>query len=156
MRANSKTTLTLAIAAAIVLIGGVAGYAFWTSGGAGSGTAATGSSTDLVVHQTSLVDSMGPGVPAQALSGNFDNDGSSATYVDGLSVVVTGTDHLGCTAADYTITGSPMALGTSVPVGDGQGTWTGAEIEFHSTASNQDACQGATVSLAYEIVATGP
>jgi hypothetical protein len=156
MRAISHRTLALVVAAVIVVVGAVGAYAYWTSGGGGSGSAATGTSADLVVQQTSQVSAIGPGVDAQPLSGNFDNGSSAASYVGSVSVVVTDTDQAGCTADDYTITGSPMAVDGLVPVGLGQGSWGGADIAFNNTDSNQDACQGATVHLTYAIVNTGP
>jgi len=55
-----------------------------------------------------------------------------------------------CDASDYTIVGSPMAVGVQVPSGSAQGSWTGATIVFNNKAgANQDGCQGATVNLAY-------
>jgi hypothetical protein len=156
MHAISRKPLALVVAAVIVVIGAAGAYAYWTSGGGGSGTAATGTSADLVVQQTSEVTGMGPGVDAQALNGNFDNGSGAASYVGSVSVVVTDTTAAGCTADDYTITGSPMVVGALVPAGLAQGAWTGATIAFNNTASNQDACQGATVHLAYSIAGTTP
>lgn len=145
--------VALVAAAAIVMLSAVGAYAYWTSAGGGEGTAETATSVDLVVVQTSTITAMGPGIAAQTLSGNFDNSSGGPSYVGSVTVVVDSTDEAGCTADDYTITGSPMTVDDEVADGDGQGAWTGATIAFaNDSARNQDACQGATVSLTYEIV----
>jgi hypothetical protein len=153
MSAIRNKPVALVVAAAIVMLTTVAAYSYWTSAGGGEGTAATGTSDDLVVVQTSTVTAMGPGVAAQTLTGKFDNSSGGPSYVGSVTVVVAGTDQVGCSADDYTITGSPMTVDAEVPDGDAQGAWTGASIAFaNDPARNQDACQGATVSLTYEIV----
>ena len=158
MRAiRHKPLAALVVAAVLVVIGAAGAYAYWTSGGGGLGAAETGTSADLVVQQTSEVTGMGPGVDAQDLSGNFDNSNAAASYVGSVTVIVADTGNAGCTAADYTITGSPMAVDDLVPAGDGQGAWSGATIAFNNDPdTNQDACQGATVNLTYAIVTTAP
>ena len=45
-----------------------------------------------------------------------------------------------------------MTVSAEVPAGTVQGAWTGATIKFNNkSAVNQDACKGATVTLAYTI-----
>jgi hypothetical protein len=155
MRTHLKKPLVLVIAAVTVMATAVGAYAYWTSGGGGTGTAATGTSDDLVVVQTSSITNMGPGIGVQTLSGNFDNGNEGPTYVGSVAVVVTDTSDAGCTAADYTIAGSPMLVDDEVPAGNDQGAWGGATIAFANDPDrNQDACQSATVNLTYEIVDT--
>jgi len=57
---------------------------------------------------------------------------------------------VGCDATDYTLAGAAMAKNAEVPADD-TGTWTGATIKFNNKATNQDACKGATVNLAYTV-----
>jgi hypothetical protein len=153
MSAVRNKPVVLVVAAAILMLTAVGAYAYWTSTGGGEGTAATGTSDDLVVVQTSTITAMGPGTAAQTLTGNFDNSSDGPSYVGSVTVVVAGTDEAGCTADDYTITDSPMTVDAEVDDGDAQGAWTGATIAFaNDPTRNQDACQGATVSLTYEIV----
>jgi hypothetical protein len=153
MRVIKNKPAVILIAAAIIMLTAVGAYTYWTSNSAGAGTAATGTSGDVSVIQTSTITAMGPGVAAQTLTGNFDNSGSGPSYVGSVTVVVSDTSATGCTAADYTITGSPMTVNAQVPAGDARGAWTGATIAFANSATdNQDACQGATVNLAYEVV----
>jgi hypothetical protein len=156
MRRFSKKFTVIAASAAILVAGGGVAFAFWTSGGSGTGSAATGTSEDVTVVQTSTVTDMGPGVAAQTLSGNFTNANTGPAYVTTVtasiaSVFQGGVLAVGCSASDYTLTGTAMSVGAEVPVGTGVGTWTGATIAFNNTAANQDACKGATVNLAYAV-----
>ena len=54
-------TKVAVLAAALVLIAGGAAFAYWTSGGTGTGTAATGTSAAVNAVQTSVVADMVPG-----------------------------------------------------------------------------------------------
>ncbi|HMA47371.1 MAG TPA: hypothetical protein VKP11_09250, partial [Frankiaceae bacterium] len=105
---------------------------------------------------TSTVSNLRPGGTAQTLSGNFDNSDASPVFVTSVAVSISsvvkavGAPAGTCDATDYTIAGSPVAVGAQVPSGLAQGSWTGATIAFNNKAAvNQDACQGATVNLAY-------
>jgi hypothetical protein len=153
LKVNKKTVMGIA-AVALIGTGGIA-YAYWTTGGGGTGTVATGTSTDLVVNQTSTLDPMFPGDAPQTLSGDFDNS-ASTMHVANVTVSIDSVTQgdvvaVGCTAADYTVTGATMAAVQEVPTGDGVGAWTGATIQFNNTTANQDPCKGATVNLAYAV-----
>jgi hypothetical protein len=57
-----------------------------------------------------------------------------------------------CDATDYTLANAAMTVNADVPAGNGTGSWTGATIQFNNKpATNQDACKGATVNLAYTV-----
>jgi hypothetical protein len=136
---------------------GGAAFAYWTAGGSGSGTADTGTGTTLTANQTSTVTGLAPGVSAQTLSGDFDNPNPGPVYVTSVtasisSVVKAGGAPAGtCDATDYTLSNAVMSVAAEVPAGNGTGAWTGATLTFFDKATNQDACKGATVNLAYSI-----
>lgn len=149
MRRLKKRTTAIVATAAVLVVGGGAAYAYWTNTGSGTGQATTGTNTTIVVNQTSTVTGLAPGLPAQALSGNFDNPNSSPVYVTGVTATVTGTDKAGCGPTDYTIAGT-AAVNAEVPAGTGVGSWSGLTIAFNNKpAVNQDACKDAVVSIAY-------
>jgi len=149
MRKLSKKATVVAAVALLLAVAGVA-YAYWSATGTGTGQASTGTTTGITVNQTSTVTGLAPGLPAQALSGNFDNPNGGPVFVTSVTATVTGTDKPGCNASDYTVTGSPAAVGTQVAAGSGVGSWSGITIAFNNKpATNQDACKGATVSIAY-------
>jgi len=89
---NKKRGLKVAaLAGGLVLVGGVA-FAYWTQGGTGTGTAATGNTADITVNQTSTVANLAPGLSAQPLSGNFDNPNSGPVYVTSVTVSIASVD----------------------------------------------------------------
>jgi hypothetical protein len=150
--------LVLAGVALTLAVAGVA-YAFWTGGGSGtgSGAAATGVS-GLTANQTTTLTAMYPGDSAQTISGDFDNPNSGPVYVNSVSVSIASVTKAGgapagtCDATDYTLSNAVMSVGAEVVAGNGKGSWTGATLAFNDkAATNQDACKGATVNLAYSI-----
>jgi hypothetical protein len=156
MRKNSKKTAAVAATAVVLLSGAGVAYAFWSAGGSGTGTATTSTNVPITAVQTSVIAGLQPGGTAQTLSGNFTNGNTSPVYVSSVtasisSVTVNGEVAVGCDASDYTIANAAMTVGAEVPAGTAKGAWTGATITFNNKATNQDACKGATVNLAYAI-----
>jgi hypothetical protein len=157
MRAGTKIkrrTKVLALTAALVMAGGAA-FAWWTAGGSGTGSATTGNVSALTVVQTSTITGLAPGSSAQTLTGNFNNPNSGPVYVASVTVSISSVVKAGgapagtCDSTDYTLSNTTMTVGAEVPTGNAQGSWTGATLAFNNKASNQDACKGATVNLAY-------
>ena len=55
----------------------------------------------------------------------------------------------GCTpTGNYTLGGASNTPG-DIAAGNGVGTWNGLTIQMINTASNQDACKGATLTITY-------
>jgi len=160
MHMSKKRNKAVAIAAlAVTVLGGGAAYAYWTAGGSGTGSATTKAAlTALTAVQTSVVTDLQPGGAAQTLSGTFSNPNTGPVYVTSVTASIASVLHpttglviVGCTAADYTLSGATMAVGAEALAND-TSTWTGATIAFNNTGANQDACKGAVVNLAYTIV----
>lgn len=152
---KKKRTLGLGLFAILILAAGA--IAYWTLGGSGTGSGAADSPTaNLVVNQTTVLDPMYPGDSAQTLSGTFTNSNDGPVYVGTVTASIasvtkaTGAPAGTCDATDFTLGSAAMTVGTEVPVGTG-GAWTGATIKFNNKGTNQDACKGATVNLAYAI-----
>lgn len=159
MRINlkSKKVVALGAAAAVVVSGGAA-YAYWTAGGAGTGSGTTDAgSVALTVNQSTVLTAMYPGDTPQLLAGTFGNSNPESVYVASVTVSIAsvfkdGAVAVGCSAADYTFVGDVMTVDAQVANGDPVGEWTGATIQFNNTGANQDACKGAVVNLAYAVV----
>lgn len=139
---------------ALVLGCSVAAYAYRTAGGSRTGIAP--GTDDLTVVQTSTVAEMAPGDSPQTLSGNFDNGNDAPVDVATVTASIASIDKAvgapagTCEATDYTLANAVMTVNAEVPPGDGQGSWSGATIQFNNKpAANQNACQGAAVTLAY-------
>ena len=157
MRAlTTKRPVAIAAAALVLAVVGDIAYAYWTSTGTGTGSATTGTTSALTVNQTSTVTAMGPGVAAQTLSGDFDNPNDGRVFVKAIEATITSTGVAGCTADDYTISGTSV-IGASAPGAggfvpanaNGVGSWSGLTIAFKDTASNQDACKRAVLTIGY-------
>ena len=149
MNTTKKRFVLIALTMATALTGGGIALAYWTQGGSGSGSAGTGTTAAVVVNQTSTVSGLAPGLPAQALSGNFNNPNAGPVYVTAVTATVTGTDQPGCGATDYVIAGT-ATVGAQVPSGSAVGAWSGLTIQFNNKpGTNQDACKTAAVTIAY-------
>ena len=145
-----------ALGAIALLMAGGAAYAYWTTAGAGTGSATTASTTPLVVNQTNgAITNLSPAGPAQALSGTFDNPNTGVIPVAGVTATigtVTGpniTGPLPCDATDYVIAGTSTIGGSPLAAGNGVGTWSGLTIAMLDAVGNQDGCKGATVPIVY-------
>jgi hypothetical protein len=141
--------------AAVVITVAVAGlaFAYWTQGGTGSGSATAGTTTAITVNQTTSVTGLYPGGPAVTLSGTFDNPNAHPVHISSVTVAVHplnvpgDTSKPACTAADFAVGGTSGA--TTVPAGNGVGSWTGLTVRLVDGAANQDNCKNATVTLDY-------
>lgn len=158
MRTFSKKQYLVAGAAALVVAAGAGtAFAYWTSGGTGTGSATTDTSnTTLAVNQVSVPTDMAPGVAPEAITFTVTNNSSTqSAYVTNVTISIASVTpgpisatHV-CAASDYVLT---------------QPTWTGVELAHNATSSsnatatlgfadsstlNQDSCQGAVVHLAY-------
>jgi len=157
MKKNKRRGIkVVAVAAALVVAGGAA-FAYWTAGGSGTGSATTGNTSPVTVVQTSPVTGLAPGVGAQILSGTFNNPNSGPAYVGTVTVSIAsvvkavGAPAGTCDGTDYTLSSNPLAYNAEVVAAD-TSTWTGPAIAFNNKpTTNQDACKGATVNLAYTV-----
>lgn len=141
---NKKAVAVLTGGMLVVVAGGA--YAYWTTTGTGSGSAATGTVAGITVNQTTTVAGLYPGGPAQTISGTFTNTNSGAVYVAAVTAAL-GTLPGGCLPADFTIAGT-ATVNVNVPSGTGVGSWTGLTIAMNNTAVSQNACKASTIPLA--------
>ena len=153
-----RKRLVAIVTVALLLTGGGIAFAYWSAGGAGTGSATTGTSVPITAVQTSTITNMRPGDSAQTLSGNFTNTNSGPVYVTSVvASIASVTKAVGapvgtCDATDYTLASATMTVNAEVAAGTAVGAWTGATIKFNDkVATNQDACKGATVNLAYVV-----
>ncbi len=154
-RSRRKKRVALVTAALLTVSGGAA-IAYWTVGGAGTGTAATGTSADIKIVQTSDIKDLRPGGKAQTLSGTFDNGNAGPVYVKVVTASIASVKgaeggEIQCDKTDYTLEKPDMEVDAQVETGNVT-KWGGATIQFNNDPrKNQDACKGATVNLAYTV-----
>ena len=152
-----RKRLVVIVTAALLLTGGGIAFAYWSAGGAGTGSATTGTNVPITAVQTSTITNMGPGDSAQTLFGNFNNTNSGPVYVTNvvasISSVTQASGAVGaCDATDYSLANATMGVTAEVAAGSGKGAWTGATIKFNDKVGTlQDGCKGATVNIAYAV-----
>lgn len=157
-RFRNKSFAALIGAVMVVVFAGVA-FAYWTAGGSGSGTAATGTNTTMIANQLTTVTAMGPGDSPQNLSGDFTNSSDGPVYVNSVTASISGVvkaDGVSgtCDETDYSLVNPVSTVNEEVPVGPGVGAWGATDtptIQFNNKTTIQDACKGATVYLSYVI-----
>jgi hypothetical protein len=157
-RRTAKRILAIGLPLVVIAATGV-GYAYWTSGGSGTGSAATANpGNTLSVTQTSTVSGLVPGGAAQPITVRVTNAASASNPVHVNQVVasftVTPSGTNTCAASNYDLAGatmtttSPAAASHDVAPG-GTLDFVGATLALTETGGNQDGCKGATVNLSY-------
>jgi hypothetical protein len=141
---KKRTALVLS-AVAVLAVAGIA-VAYWTTSGSGNGSGAVaGSNGTLVLHGT-INNALTPG-STSSVSFTADNAGSSSLQVGTVHAVVSiDAAHSGCKASDFTIADTPE--NQVIPAKGSEALAHNGSISMADSAENQDACQGATISLA--------
>ena len=149
MRLRKKSAF---IGAGILTLG-LAGAAFgyWSSIGEGAGSAATTTSTKLVITQDNAPSGLTPGGPVRDIDFSIENPGTGVERVASVTVAVANADGTAwssgaCDADDFSIT-QPTISNDDIDGGDTHEYPAGAKIQMVNAASNQDDCQGVTVPL---------
>jgi hypothetical protein len=154
MKRFSKRAWVLVGIVAAIAASAIGAFAYWTVTGSGSGSATTAAgSVAVTVNQTSSSSGLYPG-GSVSLSGNFTNPATYNQYVTSVTATIPNfslqADNAkpACTQADFSISGSPTAVGQDVAPGTG-GSWSGITLSMTNAATNQDNCKGVTVPVNY-------
>lgn len=144
---KKRTALVLS-AVAVLAVAGIA-VAFWTTTGSGEGSGKVAASNGTLTLHGTITNALTPG-GSSPVAFTADNEGSSSLQVATVKAVVSIDDthaKAGCNASDFTIVDT--AEGQVIPAHSTNVSLTnGGTIKMADSAENQDACQGATVSLA--------
>ena len=159
-KSSSKKKKSAAFVAAGVIGLATAGgaYAYWTSLGGGTGTATTraGASNVFLVTGGSAT-AMYPGDSAQTVTATVKNTGTESYKIQAVKAYVT-TNKTNCDGSDYKLNGAvapvseatAASLGvTAVDLAPAATTTVDYTLQFNNKTTNQDACQGATVTINY-------
>jgi hypothetical protein len=140
-----KRVLIVAAMAVLGLVAALGGYAYWTSGGAGNGSATAGSTTAVTLH-ASFASGFYPGWSGP-VSFTVDNPNPGDVHVGTVHVASVGVDagHAACDVADFTM--PDVVQNVEVANGNGHALPNGGTLSFADTAVSQDACKGATITL---------
>jgi hypothetical protein len=131
-------------------IGGAA-FAYFTSSGSGTGTASVGSSSAVTLHAT-VSSSLYPGT-SSPVSFTVDNPSQGSERVGTISLTSITVD-AGHSTCSVTISGGTpdfsmpaVAVNKVFGTGNGQTVTQTGTLTMNETGTNQDACQGATLTL---------
>jgi hypothetical protein len=144
---NKKRAVVLA-AVAVVALAGVA-VAFWTTTGSGSGSGSVAKSNGTLVLHGTITSQLTPGGESP-VTFSADNSNSSSLQVGTVHAVVSiDEEHAeaGCKASDFSIADTEENQ-TIAAKSTGVALSNNGSISMTDSAENQDACKGATISLA--------
>jgi hypothetical protein len=156
-RKRNKKRALVVIAGLVAASGvGSLAFAYWTESGSQTQNAQNDTTKNLTITPADISTTLLYPGASVALSGTVDNGNSSAiTLVTGVNASVTDvTDATGtsiastCLPSWYTVTGGPVAAGTSV-AGGGSAPFSALTLHFNDSNTNQDACKGATPVITY-------
>ena len=147
----AKKRALIALFTVCVLAVAGAAYAYFTSSGSGTGTATVGSSSAVTLHAT-VNSTLYPG-GSSPVSFTVDNPSSGAQRVGTISLASITVDagHSSCSTVigggnpDFTM--GAVAVNQVFPAGNGQSVTPTGTLAMNDTGVNQDACQGATLTL---------
>jgi hypothetical protein len=151
MSSNTKRRVLIALGCTFaVAVAGVA-LAYFTTTGSGTGTASAGSSSAVTLHG-SVGSNLYPGT-STAVTFTVDNPSQGSERVGTISLASISVDagHSGCST---TISGgnpdfamAAVAVNKVFGSGNGQSVTPTGSLTMNETGLNQDACQGATLTL---------
>lgn len=144
---KKRTALVLA-AVAVLAVAGIA-VAYWTTSGSGEGSGAVASSNGTLVLHGTITGELTPG-GSSPVTFTADNANSSSEQVGTIHAVVSIDEQhakAGCKASDFTIadTAEEQVIAAH---SSGVALTHAGSISMADTSENQDACKGATISLA--------
>ena len=142
---RNKKIAAITTVGVLIVAGGA--YAFWTAAGTGSASTTASTGGTITINGT-VATGIAPGL-GKTVTFQATNPTTSAIVVGTVSLASVTVDagHSGCLVADFTmpsvVENESVAAGATAAVLANTGTLTMA-----NTAINQDACKGATLTLA--------
>jgi hypothetical protein len=142
-----KTILVILVT--LIMVSGA--FAYFSNLGSGTGTASVGNSSTAVLHGT-VAGTLYPGASA-TVTFTVDNSSPGTEFINTIHLASIAPDagHSGCsttiTGGNPDFTMADVAVGQSFPSGSGQAVTATGTLAMHDTGVNQDACQGATLTL---------
>jgi hypothetical protein len=141
MRTYLRTRYLAPLAMVAVLALAVSAWAYFSSTGAGTGTAKVGSSTQIALS-SDQVSNLYPGGADVPVTVHVSNPGSGAEFVGTISGTVA--DNGACLGSWFTV--DPITYNADVAGGHNGADATTA-VRMADSGTDQDACQGATMTI---------
>ena len=144
MRINKKIAGVVAVTS-VVALGAGSAYAFWTTSGSGSGTAAIGTDSPLVISGN-ISDALLLDIP-ESFSITATNNATFAQTLSTLTFDFT-PSNAGCLKSWFSVT-QPTVAPVDIAANGGTAVFTGAALELNNVAANQDVCKASGIALSY-------
>jgi hypothetical protein len=147
---TKRRALFAAVTVCAVAVAGVA-FAYFTTTGSGTATAAAGNGSAVTLHGT-VSSTLYPGT-SSPVTFTVDNPSAGAQRVGTISLASVTVDaaHSGCSTAisggnpDFSM--PDVVVDQTFAAGNGQSVTAKGTLTMNDTGVNQDACQGATLTL---------
>jgi hypothetical protein len=146
---TKRRGLALAAVGALALAAGA--YAYFTSTGSGTATATVGTSSAVILKGT-VTGNLYPG-SSSPVTLTVDNPSSGKQRIGTVTLekITADAGHSSCSVVisggnpDFTM--ADVVVNKTFPAGNGQAVTPGGTLTMNDTGVNQDACQGATLTL---------
>ena len=145
MTRRKKLALIAAVVVVLALIAAIAGYAYWSSTGSGTGSSTAGTTSAITLHASFPAGIYPGGTESVSFTADNPNTGKVQVGTIHLASVTFDAGHASCSAADFTM--ADVAENVEIANGTGLSLPNNGTLSFADTASNQDACKGATITL---------
>jgi len=156
---NKRVLATLAAIGTLSIA--VAAFAYWTTSGSGSGSATAGTDAGVTVSGDPAA-GIYPGGSSAVTTTITNSSSTQAQFVTNLHVTISiDTAHAnnGCLASWFTYKADSETSGDSNPhtvainseIAAGGNTTVAGHVFMADPNTNQDACKGATINLAYAV-----
>jgi len=146
---RKRALLALGCTCALALAAGA--YAYFTSNGSGTGTASVGTASAVTLHGT-VTSSLYPG-SSSPVSFTVDNPSQGSQRVGTISLASISVDagHSACSTvlggANPDFSMPAVTVNKTFAPGNAQAVTQTGTLTMNETGTNQDACQGATLTL---------
>jgi hypothetical protein len=161
-RFGKRKLIVLVIGVVIAVTAAVGAYAYWTASGTGTGTATAGTDSGVTVAGDPA-NGVYPGGSVAVTSVITNGSSTSAQFVTNLHVTISiDSAHAlaGCLASWFTYKSDAESNGTdsnphstavNTQIAAGGTTSVAGHVFMANPNTNQDACKGATLNLAYAV-----
>ena len=147
---NKRRTLAVLASLSVLAVAAVA-YAYFTTTGSGTATATVGTSSAVTLKGT-VTGNLYPG-SSSPVSLTVDNPSSGKQRVGTISLekITADAGHASCSVVigggnpDFTM--ADVVVNKTYAPGNGQAVTPNGSLTMNDTGVNQDACQGATLTL---------
>ncbi|HVC06990.1 MAG TPA: hypothetical protein VND98_05335 [Solirubrobacterales bacterium] len=146
-----RRSVVAAVAGIGILAIAAAAFAYFSSTGSGTATATVGSSSNLTLHGN-VESSLYPG-SSSTVTFTVDNPSSGSEHLGSISLssITPDAGHSACSTVisggnpDFTM--APVTVNQTISPGNGKAVAPTGTLTMNDTGVNQDACQGATLTL---------